>query len=162
MPNAGLDPYACDCGWLESAANDPSVPIGFDPAVNEYFLQTGTPGGVEAHYIIRFCPNCGGDAPVSHRGGLFEVVTPGERVRLEQLWSNFRTKDDVIRAWGPPDEQIPQGFGETEPEREGQAPRTVKYDIMRYNNVSAMAVVDVILHAGDRVLFSYSGKPKVS
>jgi hypothetical protein len=140
--------------------NDPSVPIGFDPQVNEYFLRTGRPGGVEAHYIIRFCPNCGGDAPVSHRGNLFEVVTPEERIRLEQLWSNLRTKDDVIRAWGPPDEQIPQGFGETEPERRGSSPRTVKYDIMRYNNLSPTAVVDVILHAGDRVLFSYSGKPK--
>ena len=161
MPNAKLDPYDCGCGWLENAANDPSVPIGFDPQVNEYFLRTGAPGGVEAHHIIRFCPNCGGDAPVSHRGNLFEAITPEERVRLEKLWSSMRTRDDVVRAWGPPDEHIPQGFGETEPELEGRAPRTVKFDIMRYNNLSPIAVVDVILHVGDRVVFSYSGKPKV-
>jgi len=37
----------------------------------------------------------------------------------------------------------------------------VKFDIMRYKNLSPIAVVDVILHVGDRVVFSYSGKPKV-
>ena len=52
MPNAGLDPYACDCGWLERAANDPSVPIGFDAQVNEYYLQAGTPGGVEVRVDV--------------------------------------------------------------------------------------------------------------
>jgi hypothetical protein len=162
MANAELDPYACDCGWLERAANDLSVPIGFDPKVNEYFLRAGSPGGVEAHWVIRFCPNCGGDAPVSHRGSLFEVIIPEEQIRLEQLWSNLRTRDDVIRAWGPPDEHIPQGYGETEPDRGDRPPRTVKCDIMRYNNLSTTAVVDVILRAGDSVMFSYSPKPRVS
>lgn len=162
MPNAGLDPYACDCGWLERAANDPSVPIGFDPQVNEYFLRAGTPGGVEAHYVIRFCPSCGGDAPVSHRAGLFEVITPKESVRLKELTTGLRTRADVIKAWGPPDEEIPDGYGETEPERGDKPTRTVRFDVMRYNKLSTTAVVDVILHAGDRVMFSYTTKPKIS
>jgi hypothetical protein len=160
MPNAGLDPYECDCRWLEQAANDPTVPIGFDPKVNEYYLKTGTPGGVEAHYVIRFCPNCGGDAPVSHRGNMSEVVTPEERVRLQKSWSNLRTRDDVVRAWGQPDEQIRNGYSETEPHRTNAASRTVTFDLMRYNNLSAIAVVDVILCAGDRVMFMYHGKAK--
>ena len=160
MPNAGLDPYACDCGWLERAANDPSVPVGFDAQVNEYFLRAGIPGGVEARHVIRFCPSCGGDAPVSHRAALFEVVTPEESVRLQELWKGLRTRDDVLKAWGLPDEEIPNGYGETEPERNGGATRSVSFDVMRYSKLSPTAVVDVILRAGDRVMFSYSTKPK--
>jgi len=162
MPNAGLDPYACDCGWLERAANNPSVPIGFDPDVNEYFLRAGTPAGVEARYVIRFCPHCGGDAPVSHRDALFEVITPEESVRLQGLWKDLRTREDVIQAWGPPDEEIANGYGETEREIPGEPTRTVKFDVMRYNRLSPTAVVDVILRAGDQVRFSYSTKPKRS
>lgn len=160
MPNAGLDPYACDCGWLERAANDPSVPIGFDAQVNEYFLRAGTPGGVEARYFIRFCPNCGGDVPVSHRERLFEVITPEESFRLQQLSKGLRTRDDVVRSWGPPDEEILDGYGETEPERDGEPTRTVRCDVMRYSKLSPTAVVDVIVRAGDRVMFSYTTKPK--
>ena len=160
MPNTGLDPYACDCGWLERAANDPTLPIDFDPHVNEYFLRGGTPGGVESHHIIKFCPSCGGDAPVSHRGALFEVITPEESMRLSALWKDLRTRQDVIKAWGPPDEEIADGYGETELEVPGKPTRTVKFDLMRYNHLSPMAVVDVILGAGEQVRFSYSTKPK--
>jgi len=162
MPNAGLDPYACDCGWLERAANDPSVPIGFDPQVNEYFLRAGTPGGVEAHQVIRFCPWCGGDAPVSHRGALFEVITPEESVRLQGLWKGLRTREDVIKAWGLPDEELPKAYGETERGEHDKPTRTVHFDVMRYNKLSPTAVVDVILRAGEEVMFSYSTKAKPS
>jgi hypothetical protein len=159
MPNAGLDPYACDCGWLERAANDPSNPIGFDPTVNEYYLKSGSSEG-EARHVINFCPWCGGDAPVSHRDGLFEVVTPEEGIRLKQLWTNLRTRQDVLNAWGPPDEEIPQGYGEGGEAKSGEPSRTVYYDVMRYNRLSDTAVVDVILCPGERVMFSYTTKPK--
>lgn len=159
MPNAGLDPYACDCGWLARAANDPSVPIGFDAAVNEYYLKAGAGDG-EAKYVMRFCPWCGGDAPVSHRDTLFQVITPEESMRLRSLWSTLRTRDDVVAAWGEPDEHVPQGYGETQPERDGKPERTVQHDLMRYNNLSPTAVVDVILCAGDRVMFTYFTKLK--
>jgi hypothetical protein len=160
MANAGLDPYACECGWLERAANDPSVPIGFDAQVNEYYLRGGMPGGIEAKYVIRFCPSCGGDAPVSHRASLFEVLTPEEMIRLQKLWSDLRTRDDVIRAWGKPDEEIPNAYSETEPEKGGNPDRNVAYEVMRYNGLSGSAVVDVILGAGEGVRFSCFPKPK--
>ena len=160
MPNTGLDPYDCDCGWLQQAANDSSVPVGFDSATNEYYLRVGTRAEVEARYVIRYCPNCGGDAPVSHRETLFEVITPEEHMRLRTLWSNLHTRDDVLRAWGPPDEVIPQGYSEGQPERPGEPKRTVNFDVMRYNKVSPAAVMDVILCAGERVMFTYYTKPK--
>jgi hypothetical protein len=160
MPNAGLDPYECDCGWLERAANDPSVPIGFDAQTNEYFLRAGTPGDAEAHHVIKFCPWCGGDAPVSHRTSLFEVVTPEETIRLHEFMSKSRTRDDVIREWGPPDEYIDNGYTETEPQRPDTPARTVTFDVMRYKKVSQSAVVDVILGGGDRVRYTYYPKVK--
>lgn len=88
------------------------------------------------------------------------MITPEESVRLHQLWSTLRTQQDVISAWGPPDERIPHGFGETEPERDGRPARTVSFDVMRYNKLSDTAVVDVILCAGDRVMFTHHTKPK--
>ena len=161
MPNAGLDPYDCGCGWLERAANDPSNPIEFDSQVNEYYLRAGKPEG-EARYLIKFCPWCGGDAPVSCREALFEVVTPEETMRITQLWKGLRTREDVIKAWGPPDEHVAQGYGETEREEAGKPTRTVYYDVMRYNNLSATAVVDVILRAGEGVMFTYYTKPRAT
>jgi hypothetical protein len=161
MPNAELDPYDCDCGWLERAANDPSNPIWFDAEVNEYYLRAGA-SDAHAQHVIRFCPWCGGDAPVSHRDTLFEVITPEESIRVTQLWKGLGTREDVVKAWGPPNEYIAQGFGETEKEEQGKPTRTVYYDVMRYNNLSSTAVIDVILCAGERVLFSYSTKPKAA
>ena len=160
MPNTGLDPYACDCGWLERAANDPSVPIGFDVQTNEYFLRAGTAGQAEAHYVIRFCPSCGGDAPVSHRASLFEVVTAGETIRLHEFMSKPHTRDDVVREWGPPDEYLDNGYSETEPQKPDAPARTATFDVMRYKNVSKNAVVDVILGGADRVRFTYYPKVK--
>jgi len=160
MPNAGLDPYACDCGWLQRAANDPSMPIGFDSQVNEYYLRAGTPDAADAHYVIRFCPNCGGDAPVSHRDHLFTVLSPGETIQLQESFKELRTRGDVIRKWGSPDEEIPAGYAETEPEQPNAASKTVTFDVMRYKSVSPNAVVDVILCAGERVKFMYFSKPK--
>ncbi|HEY1286835.1 MAG TPA: hypothetical protein VGF58_00810, partial [Burkholderiales bacterium] len=144
----------------ERAANDPSNPIKFDAEVNEYYLRAGQ-SDAHARYVIRFCPWCGEDAPVSHRDRLFEVITPEETIRVTQLWKGLRTREDVLKAWGPPDEHFPHGFGETEKEEDGKATRTVYYDLMRYNNLSPTAVVDVILCAGERVMFSYSTKSKV-
>ena len=155
MANAGLDPYECGCGWLEKAANDPSVPIAFDSEVNEYYLEMT--GG---RMVIRFCPWCGGDAPVSHRDSLFEVVTPDEIMRLKALTSHLRTRDDVIRAWGQPDEEIRSGYSETGLELNGVPSPTVSFDLMRYNNLSQTVVMDVILRADDRVMFSHSPKPR--
>jgi hypothetical protein len=161
MANAGLDPYDCDCRWLERAANDPSNPIEFDAEVNEYYLRAGK-SDAHARHVIRFCPWCGGDAPVSHRNRFFEVITPEETIRVTQLWKGLRTRNDVLRAWGLPNEQLPQGYGETEKEEDGKPTRTVYYDVMRYNNLSPTAVVDVILCAGDRVMFTYYNKTKTN
>ena len=161
MFDEGLTPYACECGWLERAADDPSVPIGFDSQVNEYYLKAGSPCSIEGQYVIHYCPSCGGSAPPSHRDSLFVVVTPDERMRLQESWSTLRTRDEVLRTWGPPDEEIPDGYGETEPEREGKPSRTVNFDVMRYNNLSETAVVDVVVCAGGRVMFTYCPKAKL-
>jgi len=83
-----------------------------------------------------------------------------EMIRLQQLWSGLKTREDVIRAWGAPDEKIPNGYSETEPTKDGTPTRTVGFDVLRYNGLSSTAVVDVILGAGERVRFSCYTKPK--
>ena len=155
MPNAGLDPYACDCGWLERAANDPSIPIGFDPKVNEYYVEMS---GSLGQATIRFCPWCGGDAPVSHRADLFAVVTAEEAMRIRELTELLRTRADVTAAWGAPDEEVQGGYSETDPAKDGAPAKTIAFDVMRYNNISPTAVVDVILRASDRVMFMHYPK----
>lgn len=159
MPNAGLDPYSCDCGWLERAANDPSIPIGFDPKVNEYYVETS--GGL-GQAIIKFCPWCGGDAPVSHRANLFAVITAEETLRIRELTEKLRTRTDVTAAWGAPDEEVHSGYVETEPAKDGAPARTITFDVMRYNNISPTAIVDVILRASDRVMFMHYPKLRQS
>ena len=56
MPNAGLDPYACDCGWLAKAADEPAVPISFDAQTNEYYIEMRGSGQLKGRMFISFLP----------------------------------------------------------------------------------------------------------
>lgn len=155
MSGAQLDPY----GWLEDAAADPSVPIAFDAEVNEYYIEVKK-GDIEARMIIKFCPNCGGDAPVSTRGDLFSVVSMEDRTRVHELARKLRTKADVLAAWGQPDEEFPNGYGTSEPDKEGRLGPTVLFDLLRYNNVLPTAIVEVIVRPDDRINLTYSARSK--
>src|SRR4051812_23652103 len=102
MPGAGLDPYDCDCGWLARAAGEPAAPIGFDPSTNEYYMEMGGLGQLQGQMIIRFCPNCGGDAPISKRESLFHPIAAEDQVQVQQFNEALRTKADVLAKWGKP------------------------------------------------------------
>jgi len=159
MGNAPLDPYDCGCGWLEQAAADSSVPIDFDPQTNEYYVKVKM-GEIEGQMFIKFCPNCGGDAPVSTRDKFFSVVSMEDRNRLFEFASKYRTKAEVLTAWGQPDENHPGGYGISNPEKEGHAGAMVFLDLMRYNNILPTAIIEVIVRPDDRVNISYSVRPK--
>ena len=160
MPNAGLDPYDCDCDWLARAADDPAVPIEFDPQTNEYYVVVRGAGQIEGRMIIRFCPNCGGDAPVSKREELFRPVTAEDMVRVQQLNEELHTKADVLAKWGKPDAEIRGGYAIPESNRKGG--RTVMFDVLRYNDILPSAVVDVIVRHDDTVSISYMPKARVT
>jgi hypothetical protein len=159
MPNAGLDPYDCDCGWLDRAANDPAVPIGFDDRTNEYYVEVRGNGGVEGRMLIRYCPSCGGDAPVSKRRQLFHPVSMDDQLTVQQFNGELHTRDDVLAKWGVPDEEIRGGYAIPESSYEGA--RTMVFDVLRYNNVLGTAVVDVIVRPDDTVSISYMPKARV-
>src|SRR5258708_4344908 len=90
MANTPLDPYDCGCGWLEQAAADPGVPIDFDAETNEYYVKVKM-GEIEGRMFIKFCPNCGGDAPISTRDKRFSVVSMEDRSRVFGFASKYRT-----------------------------------------------------------------------
>jgi hypothetical protein len=159
MADANLNPYECGCGWLERAAADPSVPIAFDAEVNEYYVQAKA-GDLEGHLIIKFCPSCGGDAPVSTRRDLFSVVSVEDRARIHELANKFRTKSELIAAWGQPDEEVPNGYGMSEPDKEGRESPTVLFDVLRYNNLLPTAIVEAIVRPDDRINLTYSPRPR--
>lgn len=161
MASAQLDPYDCGCGWLERAAADPSVPIAFDAEVKEYYVEVKK-GDFEGRMIIKFCPNCGGDAPVSTRGDLASVVSMEDQARIHELARKFHTKADIVAAWGEPDEEFPNGYGASEPYKDGRLGPTVLFDLLRYNNVLSTAVVEVIVRPDERINFIYHARPKAA
>jgi hypothetical protein len=160
MANAGLDPYDCDCGWLARVADDPAVPIGFDPETNEYYVEIRGCGQVEGRMLIRFCPSCGGDAPVSKREDLFHPVAAEDQVQIHEFNQQLRTKAEVLAKWGAPDEEIRGGYGIPESHHEGA--RTVMFDVLRYNTILRSAVVDVIIRHDDTVSISYMPKARMA
>jgi hypothetical protein len=160
MPNAGLDPYACDCGWLARAADEPAVPVGFDRQTNEYYIQMRGSGQLEGKIIIRFCPYCGGDAPASKRDELFHPVAAEDQIQVRQFNEELHTKADVLAKWGNPDEEIRGGYGSPDSNQEGA--RMVMFDVLRYNNVLRSAIVDVIVRHNDTVSISYMPKARVT
>ena len=102
------DPNApeCDCGWLESAADDPCVSVVFNRELNEYHLiRSGEFGG---EMMIYHCPFCGGRAPQSRRNKLFAEISIEEMDRLRILTKDLKTLPDVLSTLGTPDQDIPR------------------------------------------------------
>jgi hypothetical protein len=154
MPDPTAPP--CDCGWLDRAADDPSIPVAFDAEVNEYQLVTS--GHSKGRMPIYHCPFCGGSAPKSKRESLFAHVTADEFCRLGELTKDVSTVSEALTKFGPPDEDIPNGYGEIAPSRNGQPGRSEFFRVMRYNGLSQTTVVDVVVRPENRVSFSYGPK----
>ncbi len=159
MPNAGLDPYDCDCGWLDRSADDPNVPIGFDSKTGEYYIEMQNLGGYHGRAFIHYCPSCGGDAPVSKRPQLFKPVTAQDQLAAGEFGRQIRTKADVLARWGTPDEEAPGAYGMPEKLGDEGQWRTLLLDIWRYNNVLSSATLEVIVWPNDQVIVSYSPRP---
>jgi hypothetical protein len=142
-----VDP--CSCGFLERAADDPKLPIRFDPSVGEYNFEFPSPcvgetcPEAKAQLRIYHCPFCGGAAPPSRRETLFARISDEEAARLYRIFHGMRTLEEVIRAVGPPNEDIPRGVTMRKPEKEGNAPRLRSYRTLHYTHISDTADVQV-------------------
>jgi hypothetical protein len=153
-------PYECGCGWLERAAHDLVVPVGFDPEVKQFHIEYHTEGGMKGRMVVRYCPSCGGAAPRSIRENLFQYVTAEESYRLGVLTAGFRTVSDVLAAFGPPDEDVPSGWFAITSEKDGQLGREIPCRLLQYDNLSSFAKVAVLVHIDQSISFAFVPKPK--
>jgi len=131
----------CACGWFERAANDPACPLEFDPDLNEYNLVAN-----RGSWRLYHCPFCAGRAPASHRAELFARIPSEETDRLHLLTKNLLTEQDVLRHLGEPSKRLEPGSSTTYPGRTGQPSRTETFSILRYDQHSSIAQIDVRVH----------------
>ena len=149
-PNTPL----CECHLLERMAQEPSVPIAFDAALNEYNITTAEGGTVRIYH----CFFCGGRAPESRRDSLFHHVTEEELQRLSALTKELRTVPALEAAFGKPDRDDPSGYKVTRPERAGSPPSTEIFRMLSYDRLSPVATVDAIVGPDGALHFTFMPK----
>jgi hypothetical protein len=146
----------CQCGGLERMADDLKDPIEFDPRLNEYHIIRK---GASGYSLVYFCPLCGGRAPKSKRGGLFQQLDGAEQTRLFESTKNLATVPEVIASLGEPDIRRPVGMMVFATEKPG-TPQTVQsYPMMIYSNLSQVADVHVTVYPNDKVGITFQSKP---
>jgi hypothetical protein len=161
---ASVTEKACECGSLESAANNPDIPISFDRELNEYHLEYDVSYG-EAHdeqgkakMMIYHCLFCGGVASHSRRELCFAQISETEKNRLHQLIEGIRSLDEVINRFGEPHEDHKQGFGMDRVETEEDPPRTENYRTLVYRSISETAEVCFVEFRPDQIHIALQGK----
>jgi hypothetical protein len=143
----------CDCGFLDRAAKDPTLPIEFDAELNEFHVVCA-----QGFMMIYHCPLCGGKAPESLRRDLFQRIPDGEAKRLLGLNRNFKNADEVISALGPPDADQPLGGMEMHPESDGRPPWVTAHRVLVYTHLSEVADLYVSVYPSGGVGFGLQGK----
>ena len=142
----------CTCPVLHLAVNDPRIQIIFDAKLNEYHFKTGE----DTHWMIYYCPFCGGRTPESHRESLFHQITMEEQSRLDAVTNSLTTVDSVIAAFGLPDEDHVFREGSSVFSGDGIA---ISYRGLLYRGLSPTMDVQVIVDGANHLHFSYVGKP---
>jgi len=101
--DASVTELPCQCGYLEQNARDPRFPVRFDEEYNEYYFDLTLSKGTPLCLLIYHCPMCGGVASESKREDVFAIVTEEERFRVNALIRGFKTVEDIVSTFGPPD-----------------------------------------------------------
>jgi hypothetical protein len=130
--------------------------VAFDPRLNEYHITRKGNGG---YTLVYFCPLCGGRAPTSKRGSLFQRLDLKEQQRLFELTKELLTVQDVIAAFGEPDARRPFGMMVFSTEKEGTPATTQSYPMMIYSKLSEVADVHVTVYPTDKVGITFEAKP---
>ncbi len=150
-------PYPCRCGGLESAADEPDNPIIFQADLNEFQIEYSTEEG-PGHMMIHYCPFCGGKPPDSRRSRLFARITRAELRRLRDLTTDIRTLEDAVRILGEPDQDEAEGMTVHTPGSENEPPVVRSYRMLRYNDHSDTAVIEITDYLKDKVDIGFQGK----
>lgn len=94
---------SCQCGLPRQCADDPSVPVRFDPDLNEFHLICEEE---RAYYLMRYCFRCGRSLPKSRRGELFMKPSRAETNDVFRRLSNAATFSELIATLGRPDQEF--------------------------------------------------------
>ena len=155
---ASVTDTACTCGYLQRAADDPRLPIVFDPLTCEFhFRYSEAAGGVAATLVIYHCPFCGGAAPKSKRHLLFAVIPPDEEERLARLLVPVRTIRGALRRLGKPERDDPSGTSVTVEGASGD-PIVRRHRTLVYEHLSAVADVWITERSDGAVSWQLQGK----
>lgn len=157
---ASVTDVACTCGSLQRSADDPDLPIEFDPKTNEYQFTYHSPvgNGLSGSMVIYHCPFCGGAAPPSKRASLFAVVSHREKERLDAMFDQIKTLDDAIAKFGPPDDDLSHGVTVRTKEEDDRPSEIQSFRTIRYGGLSETADVHIADYGRDGVAISYQGK----
>jgi hypothetical protein len=153
---ASVTEIPCSCGYLDGCARDSSVPVKYDPYLNEYSFNYTLPKGTPVSLPIYHCPMCGGVASESKRDQLFATVSDEEVERLNALIGTAKSIAEVVRDIGEPDEEqvvhLPPDFSAIQPD--GATPvRT-----LTYARLSQTATVQFIEYSDKHVKRAIMGK----
>jgi hypothetical protein len=75
--------HLCSCGMPDKWTMDPSFPVVFDVATNEYAVLHGPNQRVQA--VMRYCFWCGGALPESKRDTFFTAPDPAEVTAMKRI-----------------------------------------------------------------------------
>jgi hypothetical protein len=87
----------CWCGHVGRWVRDPDVPIGFNAATNEYYLETRSPGKIR----LRYCCFCGGKLSESTQDILFMKSDPAEVKDIQRKLARISSEADIVPVLGP-------------------------------------------------------------
>jgi hypothetical protein len=143
----------CTCGFLKRDARDLSLPLRFDPILNEYSFQFDLPSGTRMTLILSHCPRCGGVASASDRDKFFALVSAAESSRLKAITDKLTNVQKIERTLGASDEDraympIPE-FAEMQP-RSGRR-EMKKIRVMYYTRLSETADVHFKVYSNGEV-----------
>jgi hypothetical protein len=143
----------CSCGTLKRGAQDPNLPIRFDPELNEYSFEHLLPRNRRVSMIIYHCPMCGGVASESKRSKLFAAVSKREALRLKAITDGLESVRDIENTLGIADEvrtyRPLSGFVETRPQSRTRETRTVR--ILIFARLSDTANVEFKAYSNGEV-----------
>ena len=147
----------CDCNTLQSAADNPDLPIVFDAKMNEFHLVYNVNGG-EGFFNLYHCFFCGGKAPESKRHLLFTTISEAERTRLRELTRPLKKLGDVLAVLGKPDQDREDGIMIMMDETEDNPPKEQFYRALIYENLSDVADIRVTVYPNECVGIVFTGK----
>ncbi len=143
----------CTCNYLQHAAEDPDVPIVFDPRGGEFEFDSGS-----YKITIYHCPFCGGAAPESKRHLLFAVIPSDEEQRLANLLAPVKRVRSALKRLGKPQRDNPAGALAKSFELDGDPPTIHHFRTLLYEHLSEVADVWIAERSDGSVHWWLQGK----